>query len=65
MNKQELIQLIKKIQCSEGTEKEADSNIDLLCRSVQDPQAVNYIYQEDLNAEEIAEKILSYKPIQL
>lgn len=30
MQRQELIELIKKIQRSEGTEEEADNNIDLL-----------------------------------
>ncbi|CAH3520616.1 MULTISPECIES: bacteriocin immunity protein [Enterobacter] len=65
MQRQELIELIKKIQRSEGTEEEADNDIDLLCRSVEDPQAANYIYYEELSAEEIADKIINYKPIQL
>lgn len=65
MKRQELIELIEKIQRSEGTEEEADDDIDLLCRSVADPQAVNYIFQEDLSAEEIADRIMNYKPIQL
>ena len=65
MQRQELIELIKKIQRSEGTEEEADNNIDLLCRSVADPQEANYIYYEELSAEEIADKIINYKPIQL
>lgn len=65
MQRKELIELIEKIQRSEGTEEEADNDIDLLCNSVADPQAANYIFQEDLTAEEIADKILYYKPIQL
>ena len=65
MQRKELIELIEKIQRSEGTEEEADKDIDLLCNSVADPQAANYIFQEDLTAEEIADKILDYKPIQL
>lgn len=64
MQRQELIELIRKIQRSEVTE-EADNDIDLLCRSVADPQAANYIYYEELSAEEIADKIINYKPIQL
>lgn len=65
MLRKELIELIEKIQRSEGTEEEADNDIDTLCNSVTDPQAANYIFQENLSAEEIADKILDYKPIQL
>jgi len=65
MLRKELIELIEKIQRSEGTEEEADNDIDILCNSVADPLAANYIFQEDLSAEEIADKILNYKPIQL
>ncbi|MGG7523001.1 hypothetical protein ACQ3G4_16655 [bacterium BS0013] len=65
MQRQELIELIKKIKRSEGTEEDADNDIDLLCSSVADPQAANYIYYEEVSAEEIADKIINYKPIQL
>lgn len=65
MQRQELIELIRKIQRGEVTEEEADNDIDLLCRSVADPQAANYIYYEELSAEEIADKFINYKPIQL
>lgn len=65
MQKQELIELIEKIQRSEGTEAEADDDIEWLCHRVADPQAANYIFQENLSAEQIADKILDYTPIQL
>ncbi|MFP1787661.1 hypothetical protein ACLEDP_17270 [Lonsdalea quercina] len=65
MQRKELVELIEKIQRSEGAEEEVDNDIDLLCRSVADPQAENYIFQEDLDADEIADKIMDYKPIQL
>ncbi|WP_065389777.1 hypothetical protein [Photorhabdus namnaonensis] len=65
MSRNELVELIRKIQRSEGTEEEADKNIDLLCNSVLDPMASNYIFYDDLSAEEIVDKILSYKPISL
>lgn len=65
MNRNELVALIEKIQRSAGTEQEADSDIDLLCRSVADPQAVNYIFQDDLSAQAIADKIIGYQPIHL
>lgn len=65
MLRKELIELIEKIKCSEGTEEEANNDIDVLYNNVADPQAINYIFQEDLSAEEIADIILDYKPIQL
>lgn len=65
MQRKELIELIEKIQRNEGAEEEADNDIDLLCNSVADPQAANYIFQEDLSADEIADRIMDYKPIQL
>lgn len=65
MKKNELVELIEKIQRSEGTEEEADNDIELLRRSVIDPQAVDYIFYDDLTAEEIAEKIMNYKPVLL
>ncbi|UWS29786.1 hypothetical protein [Erwinia pyrifoliae] len=65
MQRKELVELIEKIQRNEGTEEEADNDIDLLCNSVADPQAANYIFQEDLSADEIADRIMDYKPIQL
>ncbi|WP_072052707.1 hypothetical protein [Pantoea anthophila] len=65
MLRKERIELIEKIQSSEGTEEEADNDIDVLCNSVADPQAANYIFQEDLSAEEIADRILDYRPIKL
>ena len=65
MQRKELIELIEKIQRGEGTEEEADNDIDLLCKSVADPHAANYIFQEDLGAEELVDKILDYKLIKL
>jgi hypothetical protein len=65
MLREELIELVEKIQRSEGAEDEADHDIDFLYNSVADPQAANYIFQEDLSAEEIADRILDYRSIQL
>ncbi len=63
MRRQELIASIGKIQRNEGTEEEIDADIDMLCASVADPQAANHIFQDDLSAEEITDKILAYRPI--
>jgi hypothetical protein len=65
MSRDELIELILKIQRNEGTEEEADADIELLVNSVLDPEAVDYIFQHEWTAEFIADKIISYAPIVL
>jgi hypothetical protein len=65
MSRDELIKLILKIQRNEGTEEEADADIELLVNSVLDPEAVDYIFQHEWTAEFIADKIISYAPIVL
>jgi len=65
MEKQELIDLVIKIQNVEGTEKEIDEMIEL---SVSDPEAIDYIFSkkfEGWSAENIVEKALEYKAQQL
>jgi hypothetical protein len=65
MSRDELIKLILKIQCNEGTEEETDADIDLLANSVLDPEAVDYIFQHEWTADFIADKIISYTPMVL
>ena len=68
MDKASLIQLVKKIQQSDGPEEEMDNMIDEFNLNVPDPNAVDYIFQkefEDLSPQEIVEKALNYKDIQL
>lgn len=62
MTKEELIDLVKKIVDAEGTEEEIHANILLLKQNVPHPSPTNLIYHEDLTAEEIVDKALSYKP---
>lgn len=69
MTREELIQLARKIRNAEGnSEEEIDGNIDLFLRNVPDPNATRYFFSkkfEGMTLEEIVDKALSYKPIQL
>jgi hypothetical protein len=68
MNREELIQLVKRISAAEGTEKEIDALIRLFENNVPDPNAIDYIFQkeyEGLTVEEIVDKALSNKPFRL
>lgn len=68
MTKEELIELAEKIINAEGTEQEVIDNMLLFQNSFADPKAGDYLTQveyDHLSAEEIVEKALAYKPIQL
>jgi hypothetical protein len=69
MNKNELIQLTKDIMNAIGkTEEENDAMLQKFLDNVPDPQASDLFFSieyENLQAEEIVEKALSYKSIQL
>ena len=69
MTRDELIALAKKIRFAEAmTEKEMDEDIELFLRNVPDPRASDYFFSkkfEGMTLEEIVDKALSYKPIQL
>ena len=78
MTREELIELGYKIVNCEGTEEEIDMMYDLFCRNVPNPDGANlFFYPENYNArrddlsqynptvEEVVDKALSYKPIQL
>jgi len=66
LNRKELIELVTKIMNAEGkTEEENDQLLVRLLENVLDPEAANYIFYDDLLPEEVVDKVLSYKPIQL
>ncbi|ALL64727.1 hypothetical protein K788_00011750 [Paraburkholderia caribensis MBA4] len=69
MERNDLIALVNRIKESTySSEEDADLDIDMLTKNTIDPYAMDYIFQkeyEDLSSEEIVDKILSYKPIQL
>ena len=64
--REQIIETVKRIQaCKYASEAEADRDILLLEKGVLDPEISNYIFWDNLTPEEIADKALSYKPIQL
>jgi hypothetical protein len=78
MTREELIELGKKIVNCEGTEEEIDAMYELFSKNVPHPNGANlFFYPENYNArrddlsrynptiEEVVDKALSYKPIQL
>jgi hypothetical protein len=67
LSKDEVILLIARLMNGEGTEKEADEMISVLKQHVPDPNVSNLIFwsDEEYTPEEIYEKAMSYKPIQL
>lgn len=66
MSREEIIDLIKEIiDVSGKTEEQIDSLLEKLENGVTDPQISDYIFYSDMTAEEIADKVLNYKPILL
>jgi hypothetical protein len=78
MTRDELIKLGRKIVNCEGTEEEVDNMIDLFDKNVPHPNGANlFFYPENYNArkndlskynptvEEVVDKCLSYKSIEL
>ena len=63
MERKELIDLIEQIKNFEGTEREDDALLENLENMVLDPEISDYIYWTDMSSEEIADKVLTYKPI--
>ena len=63
MERKELIDLIEQIKNFEGTEEEEDILLEKLQNLVLDPEISDYIYWTDMSSEEIADKVLNYKPI--
>ena len=63
LERKELIDLIEQIKSFEGTEEEEDILLEKLQNLVLDPEISDYIYWTDMSSEEIADKVLTYKPI--
>ena len=63
LERKELIDLIEQIKNFEGTEEEEDILLEKLQNLVLDPEISDYIYWTDMSSEEIADKVLTYKPI--
>jgi len=69
LGRTELIKLVEKIMQGEyASEEEEDRDVVYLRENTVDPYAMDYIFQkryEGLTAEQIADKILEYRPIAL
>lgn len=65
LHRDALVALIMRIQAAPGTEQDTDADIQQLVEAVLDPDAVNYIFHDDLSATEIADRILQYRPVVL
>jgi hypothetical protein len=66
VSREELINLVKELYNSKGkTEEEENRLLELLEKNVPHPDVSDLIYWEDLTPEEVIDKALAYKPIQL
>lgn len=66
LSKDELIDLVREIINSKDyKEYEIDLMVQKLCDGVIDPNITDYIYYDNLTPEEVVNKALSYKPMNL
>ena len=67
LTREELINLVNKIVECESSEEEIDEMIEVVKRNVPHPEISDLIYwnEEELTPEQIVDKALDYKPIQL
>ena len=66
LSKDEIINLIDEItKCGNKSEEEIDGLIEKLEQGVLDPQISDYIFWDEMSPEEVADKALGYKPIEL
>lgn len=66
MTRNELVKLVIEITTVEGkTEEEVNKLIDILEMNVPHPSVTDLIYYDDLTPEQIVDKALTYKSIQL
>lgn len=67
LTREELTNLVNKIVECEGSEEEIDEMIEIVKRNVPHPEISDLIYwnEEELTPEQIVDKALNYKPIEL
>lgn len=65
MSREELIDLVERIQAALGNEAEISAWVAELQSAVPDPNIVNYVYWPDrpMSAAEIVDRAMEYKPI--
>jgi hypothetical protein len=68
-SRDQLVTLVQSIMNVEGSEEEHHAKLEYLRATVSDPHVVDYIYWppdlKEMSAEEVVERALSYKPIEL
>lgn len=65
MRKEELVELVKKIQNCEGSEEKVDRMIEILEANVHYPEISDLIFFDEKTPEKIIDIALAYKPLQL
>jgi hypothetical protein len=69
LSRDELVDLVGKLMHAEGSEADLDAWLDLIERSVPDPNVSDLIYWppggQELSAEEVVDRALAYRPIEL
>lgn len=66
MTREELIELVEDIfNSAKKTDEEVFELLEKFKKNVPHPSPSNLIYWDDLTVEEVVDKALSYKPIQL
>lgn len=67
MSREELISLVSRIMTGEDSEEVGDRLVTQLMENVIDPQVTEYIFYSSpqLSPEEVVDKALAYRPIQL
>ena len=65
LTREQLVDLVRRIQHAEGSEEERNDMLNTLIDNVPDPNVSDLIYYEDLTPEEVVDRALRYKPILL
>ncbi len=65
LNREILLDIIRKLQNAEGSEEEEVSWLETLERNVPHPEISDLIFYDDLSPEEILDRALKHTPISL
>lgn len=70
LSKEEIVNLIEEIieeieECENKSDEDIERLIEKLQKGVLDPEVSNYIFWSEMTPDEIADKVLEYKPIAL
>lgn len=66
LSRKEIVNLVEEIRkCENKSEEDIDRLIEKLERGAIDPRVSDYIFWSEMTPEEIADKTLKYKPIEL